>query len=268
MMRCNPFQPRTRICQAAHFAERLVEEAFHLELTAGLRTQGTYKKALTGHSSPFRTQEETITESVLVRLSAFFGDVVQAETFTRPAETIAGADWFWILDFGQKLMPMLVQAKRTEEAWGGDQNWSVAVSLKQKKKLESTAKAWNVDAHFCVYAPVIPAWRCVSLADAYISDFAEGYRFCGGGFMHLLPSSRVTVAKLDSNTHAVMQHMTPFTCFCCCGNAPNAVEGLNISPDKFKEPGELESLLASARENASIKGVAIFKMGGEQLDLR
>lgn len=266
-MRCNPFQPRTKICQAAHYAEHLVEEAFHLELTAGLRTQGTHKKALSGRSSSFRTQEETITESILVRLSAMFGDVVQAETFTRPAETASGADWFWILDFGHKLVPMLVQAKRIVEPWDGDPDWSVAVSLKQKKRLESTANAWNVDAHFCLYAPIIPTWRCVSWLDAYVSDFEDVYRLCGGGFMHLIPTSKVTVKSFKSDDLPIVQHMTPFTCLCCCATDPNvAEEGLNPSPEKFKEPGELESLIARAREDESIKGSAIFKMGGERRD--
>lgn len=31
-MRCHPFQPRTRICQAAHYAADLVEDTLHFEL--------------------------------------------------------------------------------------------------------------------------------------------------------------------------------------------------------------------------------------------
>ncbi|MFN8219318.1 MAG: hypothetical protein U0S12_04195 [Fimbriimonadales bacterium] len=206
---------------------------------------------------------------MLVRLSAMFGDVVQAETFTRSAETASGADWFWILDFGHKLVPMLVQAKRIVEPWNGDPDWSVAVSLKQKRLLESTAKAWNVDAHFCVYAPILPTWRCVSWLDACVSDFEDGYRLCGGGFMHLIPTSKVKVKSFKSDDLTVVQHLTSFTCFCCCSADPTqGVDVLNISPEKFKEPGELESLLAQARESESIKGTAIFKMGGEQLHLR
>lgn len=255
-MRCHPFQPRTRICQAAHYADDLVEDAFHLELTAGLRSQGSNKKALSGRSSSFRTQEETITESVLVRLAAMFGDVVQIETFTRRAETVGGADWFWILDFGQTLVPMLVQAKRTKEPWDGDQDWTVDIDLAQKATIETTASNWKVGAQFCVYAP---SWderhRC-------FPPFRHS-------FMHLLPTVDVTAKSFESGEWDVVKHMTPFTCFCCCATNPNdAVEALNISPDKFKDLGELDALLFHARENESIKGTAIFKMGGDQVERR
>lgn len=253
-MRCKPFQPRTRICQAAHYADDLVEDFFHFELTAGLRTQGTHKKGLSGLSSSFRTQEETITESVLVRLAAIFGDVIQVEIFTKKAETVGGADWFWILDFGQILVPMLVQAKRTKKPWDGDQDWTVDIDLAQKATIETTASNWNVGAQFCVYAP---SW------DERRHCFAR-FRH---SFMHLLPTIDVTANSFESHDWNVVQHMTPFTCFCCCATDPNdAEDGLNISREKFKERGELESLLAHARENESIKGTAMFKMGGERSD--
>lgn len=245
-MRCNPFQPRTRICQAAHFADDLVEETFHYELTAGLTTK--HVSGVTG----FRTQEETITELVLLRLQAMFSDVLVVETYGRKMEKQVGADWFWILDFGQTLVPMLVQAKRTREPWDGDQDWTVDIDLAQKTTIETTASNWNVGAQFCVYAP---SW----------DDRHRCFPLFRHSFMHLLPTVDVTTKSFESHDWNVVKHMTPFTCFCCCATDPNdAVEGLNISSDKFKEPSELESLLAHAREHESIKGTAIFKMGGER----
>lgn len=94
-MRCSPFCARTRICQAAHCAEDLVEEALKVEMSAGLMTQ--HRASL----SRFLTGEATITESMLVRLQGMFSDVILVETYNnQTVEPKYGADWFWILDFG------------------------------------------------------------------------------------------------------------------------------------------------------------------------
>lgn len=248
-MRCNPFAPRARICQAAHYAEDLVEEQFHYELTAALTTQHT------SSVRRFRTGEESITEFVLPRLAAMFADVVQVETYNKQRmETKYGADWFWILDFGQMLVPMLVQAKRTKDGWDGDQKWTVDIDLAQKATIETIAANWNVGAEFCVYAP---SWderhRC-------FPPFRHS-------FMHLLPAVDVTAKSFESHDWNVVMHMTPFTCFCCCAtDATDAEDALSISPDKFTDRGELHTLLMRARENESIKGTAIFKFGGDRRD--
>lgn len=246
MMPCNPFQPRTRMCQAAHYADDLVAEFFDVEIRRALRTHHATR------ATPFRIQEETVTESMLVKVADRFDDVVSVETFDKDLESFVGADWFWVLDFGAVIVPMLVQAKKIVGAWDGDQDWTVNIDLAQKATIESIASHWNVGAQFCVYAP---SWderhRC-------FPPFRHS-------FMHLLPTVDVTANSFESHDWNVVRHMTPFTCFCCCATDPNdAEDGLNISREKFKERSELESLLAQARENESIKGTAIFKMGGER----
>ncbi|MCE9557641.1 MAG: hypothetical protein K8R88_01695 [Armatimonadetes bacterium] len=52
-----------------------------------------------------------------------FSDVLAVETFGRKMEKQVGADLFWILDIGQTLVPMLVQAKRTEETEYWQEKW-------------------------------------------------------------------------------------------------------------------------------------------------
>lgn len=147
MMRCNPFQPRTRICQAAHYADNLVAEFFDLEIRRALRTHHSTR------ATPFRIQEETVTESMLVKVADRFDDVVSVETFDKDQESFVGADWFWLLDSGAVIVPMLVQAKKIVGAWDGDQDWTVNIDLAQKATIESIASQWNVGAQFCVYAP-------------------------------------------------------------------------------------------------------------------
>lgn len=258
-MRCRPFQPRTRICQAAHYADDLVAEFFDLEIRRALRTHHSTR------ATPFRIQEETVTESMLVKVADRFDDVVSVETFDKDLESFVGADWLWILDFGTKIVPMLVQAKKIRKAWDGDQNWAVDFDLDQKQVLEDfAANFFGIAAQYCLYAP---SW-----------DYRHPcFPLFRPSFMMLLPTTAVPPATAPSNQKSVFwsgnwsvaQHLTPFTCFCCCATDPNDAErGLNISREKFKERSELESLLGRAREHDSIKGTAIFKMGGEQLDLR
>jgi hypothetical protein len=252
-MRCNPFQPRTRICRAAHYADELVAEFFHLEARRALRTHHATR------ATPFRIQEETVTESMLVKVADRFDDVVSVETFDKGLESFVGADWFWILDFGQTLVPMLVQAKRTKEPWDGDQDWTVEVDLAQKSNLETTAKNWNVAARYCVYAP---SWRNPHPCCCW----------CRPSFMMLPPPTDVPAATVPGNQKSVVRSddlgvvldMTAFTCFCCSVTDPeDAMAELNVTEESLKERSELESLLSRAREHESINGSAIIKMGGD-----
>ena len=256
MLHCKSHLSQTRICQAAHFGEHLVEGFFRIESSAGLLTRHT------NQVRPFRHREETVTESMLGQLNAHYADVVTVETFGAVAENDVGADWLWILHFGSKLVPMLVQAKKIDRAWAGVNDWAIEINTEQQATLESTASEWNVAAQFCFYAPL---WH--------------GHEPCFGphrpAFMHLGPSAAITTARIQAHDWGVMKHMVPFTCLCCCSdNAEDAGELLSISRQKMYPldetvnrdsdlsiNAELERMLNRARESRHVAGSVVLKMG-------
>lgn len=231
----------------AHYADRLVQEYFDLEFQTGMQNRGV------NATRRFRTQEETVTETVLLKAEVLFPDVIAVETFTRHQETRTGADWFWILDFRGSLVPMLVQAKKIAEPWDGTDNWTVEIDQSQRTTLQSTATAMNVGAQYCLYAPSLRFWH-------WPCDSPHP----GGGFMHLARPSHVNQESMDLN--ALAGGMIPFTCWCCCAeDSLDAERVLNISQEKFREgDGQVEELLSQARESESLRGAVVIRMGRYQ----
>jgi hypothetical protein len=125
--------------------------------------------------------------------------------------------------------------------------------MAQKTTIETTAKKWNVGCHYCIYAPT---WD-------HMSRCFPGFRH---SFMHILPTTCVSgngFASADWNT---VQHMVPFTCFCCCATDPgDATDLLRISPEKFADSDNLERLVTRARADEHVKGTVVLRVGGEQI---
>jgi hypothetical protein len=246
-MHCCLPHPASRICQAAHYADMLVQQWFALERTARLTTRHVRRVG------SFRVQEETITEEVLLKLQALFPDVVAIETYDRRVERQTGADWFWIFDFRGTLVPVLVQAKKINGPWDGSDAWTIAFDQSQRQTLVDTANAWNVGSHYCLYAPSWNRWHrpCP-------------FPWPGVSYMHLLAPSSATQGQAD---HDQLAHaMLPFTCWCCCSDdASDASDVLSISSEKIREGDrELVELLGLAREAETVKGSVVFRMKGDQ----
>jgi hypothetical protein len=249
MMHCHPRRPASRICQAGHYANQLVQEFFDLEYLTGLRTRGV------ATTSGFRVQEETVTETMILKLEAAFPDVVAVETYTRANERATGADWFWIFDFGGTLVPVLIQAKKIEEPWDGTDVWSIKFNESQRKKLETTATAWNVGWQFCLYAPCLNGWQ-QSLWPCTFPWFRTGH-------IHLMEA---TTSRNGSVPHkSICDDMLPFTCWCCCSDsADDAERVLGVSRQKFREgDNALRELLRLAQETQTVKGSVVLTMKGD-----
>lgn len=247
MMHCHPGRTTSRVCQMARFSDCLVQEYFNLELqtTTGVRGVNGNRR--------FRTQEETVTETVLLKAEVNFPDVIAVETFTRHKETQTGADWFWILDFNGTLVPMLVQSKKIAEPWDGTENWTIEIDQSQRTTLQETAQNWNVGAQYCLYAPSI-----------HFGHRFCGFPFPGGGFMHLLRPSQASKGTMAY--HELAGELISFTCWCCCSHdAHDAKEVLGVSSEKFIEgENQTEKLISRARESENVRGAVVIKMGRDQ----
>lgn len=249
-MQCHHNRPASRVCQAAHYADRLVQEYFDLEYLTGVGTRGT------ATNRGFRVQEETVTESMLLKLEAAFPDIVAVETYTRPKETQTGADWFWIFDFRGTLVPVLVQAKKISGPWDGSDNWDIAFSQAQRKQLIDTAAAWKVGSQYCLYAPCLDVWHTWPQPCPFPLRRPS--------YMHLVnpgQASQVQMSHDDLN-----EHLLPFTCWCCCSdNVTDAEDFLGVSREKFLEGHNMQGeLLSRARETETVKGSVILQMKGNR----
>ena len=249
-MHCRPNRPASRICQAGHYADQLVQESFSLEYQTGLRTGGV------ASTSGSRVQEETVTESMLLKLEAAFPDVVAVETYTRAKERATGASWFWIFDFQGTPVPVLIQAKKIEGPWDGTDNWSIDFDDSQRQTLASTATSWNVGWQYCLYAPCLNRWH----RGPWPCDFPWFHK----GHMHLMEA---TTSRRGSVAHSSICHeMLPFTCWCCCSDsASDAADVLGVSSEEHREgESQLAELLARARESETLKGSVVLRMNGER----
>lgn len=248
-LHCCQRDPVSRVCQAGHYADRLVQELFSLEFLSGIRTLGMNR------SKGFRVQEETMTESMLLKLEASFPDVVAVETYTRKKEGPIGADWFWIFDFRGTLVPVLVQAKKIEDPWDGTDVWRIRIDGRQRLKLLKAAQDWKVGSHLCLYAPCLVPRH--SPAGLRCSPFRPP------AHIHLLDAAPRRSRSVDHNS--ICHEMLPFTCWCCCsGSADDAASVLGVSRETFREGDyELRQLLDRARDAVTIKGSVVLTMKGE-----
>lgn len=228
----------------------LVQEFFNLEFQTGLSTGGVVSPRR------FRVQEETVTESVLLKLEAAFPDIVAVETYDRARERRTGADWFWIFDFRGTLVPVLVQAKKILGPWDGSDDWNVAFNPGQGRRLRNTAADWNVGAHYCLYAPRLNGWRQ--------APWPCEFPWMRSGFMHLLNPAAANQRQMSHSN--LNEQLLPLTCWCCCSaNAEDATRVLDISREKFREGDQaVAELLGLARETETVKGSVVLKMKGER----
>lgn len=93
-----------------------------------------------GSSRQF-VREETITESLAIRLQSKFSKHVEMQLFTPAEEVKVGADWYWHFRIGDRAIHALVQAKRVRRSEFGqsDEEGLINVDLSQLQTLVAHA---------------------------------------------------------------------------------------------------------------------------------
>lgn len=126
---------QSTLCRIANEAMMVVSEL----LTADQAHAGDLRSGL-GSSRQF-VREETITESLAIRLQSKFSEHVEMQLFTPAEEVRFGADWYWHFRRGNMAIHALVQAKRVRRSEFGqsDEDGLINVDWSQLQTLRAYA---------------------------------------------------------------------------------------------------------------------------------
>lgn len=191
-----------RSCDAAVFAEKVIDSYFEKEQLSSIKCQGV------NNAHPFRIGEETLTDIMLLELAVNFPDIAQIRSFTKQAENKNGADWIWRLHtLSGKYVDMLVQAKRINESAISDPNWTINIPKKQRSKLIKTAKSHKLSPVYCFYLPGASMHVvCKELADKWRGRI---YRYRSGARHYALRGSVYLVPATDNSAIKEILHIDP-----------------------------------------------------------
>lgn len=205
-----------RACQAALAADDLIAEMLQTEAMGGARRIGT-----TG-IAPLKFGEETLSESMLARLSTMFADVVDVVMFTRMVEARrTGADWLWCLDTPSGRYFMLVQAKRPNESMAnGPHPWTVTLSSEPNKHTGKTQHSTLVDAAaalrvtpcYCFFLPAIVQSECEEQVRLARLNF---WHYPPLAFIHLLPAAKIAPGTHEFALRRPNSSFTLVELLCC-----------------------------------------------------
>ena len=203
----------------------------------------TWAQLRTAHALQVHLGEESFTDFNLLEIRSRHGREVVTKTFSKPMESLLGADWeWWFTGPSSRWLGFRLQAKTIDHRHNTFEHlhYVTKAGVAQSDLLcdRATKAKPRCIPLYCLYVHWTPAhsrppWRCVSY-----SATPESYG-CSLVDAFLVRSSRT---EPDSRSlDYLMPHLTPWHCLVCCegyGAGDLPTRALNFYKNQIATSGE------------------------------